>query len=679
MELVDKAQAEWERKRDRQQRWVKANPGKSHHSPDEIRYKDYRFVGWDGEAPKDVGYALFGSSDGDEICGKALTTVDFFELLISAKKRDKHTIFVWFGGRYDWDEICRRSIPLKKLSALKFGGTVHWNGYRIHEVPGKIYTIRRQVDGEPEVVLYEIHGWFHTPYAIALKNYQIGTPAEIERIISGKEDRPTFLWSEIEDIKEYYHLELKLMPPLMDRVRDIVLRAGFNPRGWYGPSALARELLTRHKVFKAKALCPDEVNNAACFAFAGGRFEGVRGGNIHVATWTYDKNSAYMHAALCLPNLAKGRWRHTNGQYEPGKFAVYHILYRDNRQFYPLRIHPLFRRLKNGNVCWPARVEGWYWSPEAELVKDSPYAQFMEAWVFDEDDPTDRPFSFVKEVFRQRLLLQNLSPDNPSRVAEIALKWALAAIYGQLARVVGWDRKKRLPPRTHQIEWAGYILSHCRADMFRLGVKAGESLLTIDTDSVTSLCEIDGVELGKELGQWKVDKADETVLFQNGVFFTKHGGEWSKGKSRGVEKRAKTPDLTPQMLIDAIEGDKDVKLTPRRKYITVKMALNGQYDAIGEWQDRPGNTLVFGGGGKRYHNRKLCWKYCSGEIHGFIPRPYGLEDPFDIMSCPHVLPWKQKKTSGVHTDTLWVNDDDLLDEPWLAQLVEKHAKATYQV
>lgn len=673
--VIEEAEARYHRRRESRERYeVKrktSNPTRSHHGPNEPKFSQYRFVGWDGEAPKDVGYALFGSSDGDEICGKNLVTEDFFKLLLAAKERDRHTIFVWFGGRYDWDEIIRRSIPKKFLSRLKTTGVVHWHGYRLEEVPGKIYSVAK--DGV-RALIYEIHGWFHSPYAIALKNYGIGTEQEITDIIQGKDDRPEFLWKEIRYIKRYYRLELKLMPALMEKIREICLNAGFNPRGWYGPSALAKELLTKNHVKKAMAICPDGVNTAACFGFAGGRFEEPRGGYIRCKTWTYDKNSAYMHAALSLPNLARGKWRHTNGKFEPGKFAIYHINYHSKERFDPLRVYPLFRRLPNGNVCWPRRVEGWYWSPEAELVNQDSSASFIEAWVFDEDDPCDRPFTFVKEVFRKRLLLQNLAEDNPSRTAEIAFKWALAAIYGQVARIVGWDKKNKLPPPTHQIEWAGYILSHCRAEMHRLAEKAGVALVSIDTDSITSMAPIHGVTLGKELGQWKVSVADEAVYFQNGVFYTKHDGKWSKGKTRGIEKRAKTPDLTPNMLIEAIEGNFDVQLTPRRKYITVKMALNGQYDDIGKWKDHPGNLLVFGGGGKRYHNNNMCWKYCNGDVHGFIPKPVGLDDPFDTKSRPRLLPWKHKEYPGKYVDTLWTNDDDdMIDEEWLAELVKKES------
>lgn len=681
IEEAERYRLQWERAQARRWRYEQKTGRTRHDLNDtrtrkertEPRYEDYRFVAWDGEAPVDTGYSLFGSSDGHELCHPDLRTEECLNLLLEAKRDDPYTIFIWFGGRYDFDEIIRKDIPTRYLRRLKESGVVHWHGYRLTEAEGKIYSVSR--DGVTATV-YEIHSWFHKPYVLALDDYQVGTKEERDLIREEKANRPEFTWSEIERIRKYMRLELRLMPPLMDKIRDICHAAGFRPRNWFGPSALARELLTRNHVKKAMAICPREVNDAACIAFAGGRFEEPRGGHIQVPTWTYDKNSAYMHAAVDLPNLSRGRWVHHAGDDSrpglPGRgsFAVYRIRYKATGPADPARVYPLFRRMPSGNVCWPRRVEGWYWSPEAGLVEDDPGAQFLECWEFVEDDPCDRPFEFVREVYRRRLLLQGLPEGNPSREAEQAIKWALAAIYGQIARAVGWDKKKRLPPATHQIEWAGYILSHCRAAMHRLAEQAGSDLVSIDTDSVTSMRPLTGLKMGKELGEWKVTMADSAVYFQNGVFFTMHDGKWSKGKARGVEKRIKTPDLSPEMLIEAIETGCDVQLTPKRKYVTVRMALNGQYDNAGKWLEHPGNVLVFGGGGKRYHNRRQCPRTCDGDIHVFLPAPQGLESPFDVVSCPHVLPWKEKRRRpDVLVDTLWVNTDDIDDETWLAELV----------
>lgn len=662
----------------------------------ETHYRDYPFIAWDGEATTDTGYSLFGSSDGNQVCSPSLTTEECFDLLLASKLENPHSIFVWFGGRYDWDEITRASMPLDRLARLKAFGHCYWHGYRLTEREGKFYEIRK--DGVT-VIIYEIFGWFHKEYTGALRDYGIGTEycnhplhgcmdicnctCLVCQIQTGKERRGEFTWADIESgsVTRYMGQELALMPPLMNSIRKICLDAGFDPRGWYGPSALAAQLLSRNKIRDYMTECPEPVNLAARYAYIGGRFEEPRGG-ITGPGYIYDQNTAYMYAALDLPSLRHGKWRHTKGQYESGKFAVYHIRYKysavrrkglishDAGQIYPLP-----RRYANGNVDWPARTETWVWSPEAELVKDDPDAQFIEAYVFDEDNPSLRPFSFVSELFRQRLVLQSLPEDNPSRMAEKAFKWALAAIYGQLCRRVGWNRFRNTAPPTHQLEWAGYITSKCRAEMYKLALRCGDKLISIDTDSVTALCKID-MPLGRQIGEWKVERFDEGVFFQNGVYFTKTDGTWSAGKSRGMERRRGKIPVSPGILTDAIRTGRAVRMVPRRRYVTTRMALAGQFEHHGEWREHPGNILDFGGGGKRYHNVKMCPERCNGDIHVFTMKPPPSDGMFNLMSVPHYLPWKDKRSRVIDVplteDILWADTDRIdTDDEWLAVLIDK--------
>jgi hypothetical protein len=698
-DVVAREQRKREMARARRARY-EARTGRVRHDVNEARpdghersyhYRDYPFRMWDGEAPKDTGYSLFGSSAGHEVCKPHLTTEDCFDLLLQAKADDPHCIDFWYGGRYDWDEITRQSLPWDRLSRLKQGQVVHWHGYRLSELEGKIYEVAKD---NVTVRIFDVTSWFHCSYVAALRKYGIRTTdcghgktaCESEcacscalcRMQSDKNRRGDFHYREIADIARYMHSELQLGPELMNVIRKICLDAGFDPRGWYGPSALARQLLTRNKVKDYMAECPKGVNDAACYAFAGGRFEGFRGG-ILPDSITADQNSAYMHAALNLPCLAHGSWRQGKA-YEAHKFALYHIRYADrSKPFDVSKPYPLFRRLPNGNVCWPRRVDGWYWAPEAELVADDPAATFIESWVFDEGC-THRPFAFVLEMFRKRLVMQGL--DNP---AEMAFKWALASIYGQLARAVGWNKRTRKPPVTHQIEWAGYITSACRAEMFKLAKWAGDRLVSIDTDSVTWMGSAtpDYLPLGQTLGQWKLEKSKKSVVFQNGVYFTHDGTAWSAGKTRGMERQRGTPAVTPEMLIEAIRENKAVKLHPKRKYVTVRMALNGQLLHAGEWLDHPGNTLFFGGGGKRYHNLLFCQARCSGEIHIFMPKPAGFDTGlFDIQSVAHYLPWKNGRRPLAEDDTylediLWIDTGNLdSEDEWMATLIpgrDKHA------
>jgi hypothetical protein len=700
-----------EKARARRNRYEVKHPERQSKNRGTLRNTEPYFIMWDGESPKDTGYSLFGSSESHEICHPKLTTEECFDLLLDAKREHPKGIFIIFGGRYDFDEICRESMPDTRLAMLKWNGHVYWHGYFIEQVEGKYFVLRK--DGI-SVRVYEISGWFHKPYVEALRDYGIGTDrcihgnhscysqyaldlgsgtspisgaacycnCDLCRMQGDKARRGEFTWSEIDGIRTYMHSELKYGPLLMNRIREICRAAGFNPTAWYGPSALAAETLRKHKVRMAMATCPEAVNLAAQYAYAGGRFEMFTGGKIGRG-WSADKNTAYMAAALLLPSLAKGNWRNSSGTFEAGKFAVYRIRYDEPRGLRDLRKpYPLWRRYSNGNVAWVPRVDGWYWTPEAELVKDDPSAEFLEAWVFDEEDTSDRPFAFVRDLYAHRLVLKSLPADDPTRIAEKAFKWCLAAIYGHLARRVGWDKRHNLPPRYHQLEWAGFITSHCRADVYRVAMRAYEqnALISIDTDSVTSTQAIE-VDYGTGLGQWEATTFDSGLFFQSGVYSLKNNGNWTEGKARGAERVRGKFAIQPELLARAIDTGATIRLAPKRQYTTVRMALNSHLENAGIWAERA-RTLRFGGDGKRYHNERWCNTICPGNgIHHFNPTPH--LDPaeyFDITSRPHPLPWKKDQDKKpvddkLLADTLWADTEHIdHDDYWLHALVRDKKK-----
>jgi len=279
----------------------------------------------------------------------------------------------------------------------------------------------------------------------------VGTDRDVLAIEADKAKRQDFRWADIDSIREYWQLEIKLGPELGNALRDALYHGGYVPSSWHGPGALARLALSRHKIYDCMAKTPPAVRLAAQYAFAGGRFEQFLAGQANCTVYEYDINSAYPYYATFLPNLAKGTWRHGK-HFEKDKFAVYHIIY--NAPYNCSKIFPLFMRLHNNTVCWPNRVDGWYWAPEAELVIDDPNAKFVEALIFDEDDSADRPFAFLAEYYRRRKIAKA-----NNRPEEYAFKTIINAIYGQLAQRAGWDRKHRKAPKSHQLEWAGYITS----------------------------------------------------------------------------------------------------------------------------------------------------------------------------------------------------------------------------
>jgi hypothetical protein len=596
---------------------------RSHHGQKPAN-RDKPFLAWDGEGPQDAGYALFGNSEGMEICHPFLGTKECLELILDTESQYSDAIHIGFGFNYDVSNILRE-LPIRHLSALKHWTETEYQGYQLQHIPNKWFQVKY---GNTVARIFDIRSFFGTNYVGALLSLGIGSDEEIRHLTSEKARRSEFLFSEIEDIRDYYHLELALMPRLADKLRDAFLDAGFDVRSWHGPGALANMAMRRHKVPDAKAVTPLEVQLAARHAFAGGRFEMPRGGYIRRKIYCADLHSAYPAYARFLPNLARGKWR-SGRDYESNKFAVYRIRYRAKPD--PLRVYPLFRRLTGGEVVWSHETEGWFWGPEAELVKDDPDALFLESLVFDETDSQDKPFIWLEEYYRKRQFLKS-----QGSVLELTFKLIINSVYGQLAQRTGWDRKTRSAPKSHQLEWAGYITSACRASVYKVARDCGSDLVSVDTDGVTSLRPFDsGLDCGPDLGQWELDEYDAGIFWQSGIYALRTGDEWVKGKTRGIPKGTYTPD----QLIEAAQAGQSLKLK-KKTFVGYGLALNGRLGEMNTWKEDE-IEIVFGGEGKRYHNSVLwCGKRgCSSGVHDFISRPVRYSPADSVVSVPHSLPW----------------------------------------
>lgn len=651
-----------------------------------IPWEEKEFIVWDGEGPQDTGYSLLGNSRGMEICYPHLRTKHCLDLIIESGSLYPSAIHVGFGFNYDVSCILWE-LPWRALNALhEFGRTV-WRGYRIEHVPRKWFQVKH---GNVTVRIYDVWSFFSSSLVSALEKWSIGpwnapsqdsspaisqessavpplsviaTLTERELVETFKKLRSKFHWKDIEAIRVYMRLELRYTKVLCEKLRETFNAAGFRPRSWHGPGALAREAFTRHHIYDTLTKCPEEVNQASCYAFVGGRFQPFIVGHIQRTLYCYDIRSAYPYFIAQLPNLRKGEWVHVTNDDLHGvlPFGVYHIRYNsvpDSSACYPLPY-----RDKHGMVSWPHRVEGWYWNPEAQLVAGDPDAEIIEGWVFREDNENDRPFAWIAEYYEKRALLKKL--DNP---AEYTFKLIINSVYGQLAQRVGWDKKTGKPPKTHQIELAGWVTSSCRAMVYEVARKAGKDLVSIDTDGIMSLRPLDVSPVSEELGAWEVTEYEEAIIWQSGMYYLKSSGEWQKAKSRGLPKGS----YTPEQLITCLESGEPLRLS-KKVFYGYGLALR-QRSMLNKWAEEP-HEFVLGGSGKSYHpGGKACERACPGNGMHRVYLPVMLYGPFgECMSKPHVLPWKVKREDYEQKQYLidleWFDENHLdYDESWVLGL-----------
>jgi DNA polymerase type B, organellar and viral len=621
---------------------------------------------------------LFGASTGQYVSGRDLSTLDVLELILYIGRDNPDTFHVGFSFEYDVNMILK-DLPWRMLAILTDTGQVIWNGYRIKHIPHKLFTISK---AGVSVTIFDVFGFFHTSYLRALRKFQIGTAAVVERIAHGKGNRGHFTYSDLPEVLKYWRDEISLLPPLMDKLRESCYSAGFYITQWHGPGALASYVLKENKVndwHPKKGSVPKPVMLARRLAYAGGRFQDWKCGVYDGPVFTADINSAYAAAVCNLPNLATGFWRRIpkeklSGIHSPkdiSRFAVYNIRYDARKYASRAQEHhipfPLFHRDTKGFLTWPPFTEGWYWTPEANTVAGSPEAEFLDGWEFVHDG--SYPFrDLIRSAFDKRLELQKVGD-----YAEKAYKWFLASIYGQFAQRVGWDRNTRNAPKSHVLEWAGYITSYCRALVY-MGAKhiaKQGGLVSIDTDGITSTIPFTPSKLiggiGTALGQWKLENFSGIVHWQNGIYWLREPetGEWTDPKTRGIPRgklgrESALRSITDSSLGRRIETQCTVNLR-RERFIGYRQGLQHQWDNWRTW--KPESVAVtFGGTGKGRHVPSMC-SACRGVSPAYLYSAMHTVTHLwstETLSQPHDLPWlaprREKESCIVYEGGIWEDE-----------------------
>jgi hypothetical protein len=658
----------------------------------EQQFDQRKFIGWDGEGyteppvitRQDDGvfvvknsqhhYMLFGSSTGDYVTSESLDTAECLDLIMEVEQEHKSAYHVGFAFEYDVNMILK-NLPWRTLAVLKEQAHCRWKDqatgkrYRIEHVPHKWFRVSAK---GISATIYDVFGFFHCSYIAALDKYDIGSAEKRRRISDGKSARGLFTFADLKSVTDYWKAEISLLPPLMDEIRKAAYGGGYRISEWHGPGALANYLLREMGVINwhSKKSTPPEVRSATRYAYAGGRFTPSLCGLYYGPVYTADINSAYIFACSLLPRMDRGKWiRHPANSVDPrnlARFGLYKIEFDagPERRAYarktrlPEPPYPLFHRSKNGVLRWPRRTQGWYWTPEAQLVANSPRATILEAWVWDDDG--SYPFGFVNDAFHRRLELQHQG--NP---VEKTYKWALAAMYGAFARRVGWDKKLRKAPPSHELAWAGFITSWCRANVWGPAMDVyvrgkGKGLISIDTDGVTSTVpfreEVLANGVGENLGQWKLEEWTGILQWQNGIYWLRNSdGEWKDPKSRGIPKGS-IPFASAYEAIQRMDYTARPFVHPslslrRTRFVGYGQALQGQFPKWRQWITEPVKVLMGGNPmGKAFHFPISC-SACRAAMAGNKPPEGSLDgmhtitgtSPDSLESWPHKLPWLEEQ------------------------------------
>jgi hypothetical protein len=597
-------------------------------------------------------------SNGDTIFGKGLSTERIFDFLLGHCADD--AINVIYGGSYDFN-MWLRDFTEEELRGLYREESFTWRNYRLQWRTGKTFYIRRldPIFGKPigtGVTIYDVVSFFQTTFVNACDSYLGDRFLDRERIVEQKANRGKFTLEDAAEVEIYNRSELQNLIMLVEELRARLNKVHLRPRRWDGPGAVAAALLTREGVKEAKAECPSEVARAARFAYAGGRFEVIRWGHVEEKAYEYDVNSAYPAALRFVPDLSKGHWRHHEGEPEnAGTFTVYRIV---SRALFGNLPAPLFCRLPKGSICYPRDVEGWYWSPEYEVTKEyckRGYGSYevLEAWEF-VPSADRKPFEFIEPLYLKRQALK-AGKDG----AHVGIKLALNSLYGKLAQQVGYSEKRgrlRLPPY-HQLEWAGFTTSYCRAKVLGACLDKLESVIAFETDAVFTSEPLD-VPISNKLGDFEVTEFADLTYIQSGLYFGESDANISK--TRGVDRGNLSRQYVLERMADP-DPFKRMATVGLTRFVGAGIALSQNYARWRRWESVT-KEVRLEPSGKRVHEVLFACKFCMQDSRKFRDGPDGANfdvSPVDVgvwheTRCPYV-----QKTPIISAEypVAWINPD----------------------
>lgn len=655
------------------------HPRTKYHRPLELRGVPAKkeFVIWDGEGadnpddPTRQDYILLGYYDGKEhkklVTGKALTTKECLEFIASVGDTHPSSTYdhVSFAFGYDVNMILR-SLSRRQFMRLRKTNHISAYGYNIEHIPRKWLRVTRvETAFRPKVTvkIQDMFGFFQCALVKALEDNIPDHPlmSHLDEIKAGKSQRGSFTYDDLAYVTKYWEIENVLAHALINHLRDMMYdeKVQLYITQWFGPGAVASYGFKKHKIDAARNPPPASIYTAARYAYAGGRFEMFQTGHFK-NVWAIDLNSAYPAAMTLLPDLLNGYWRLKMRPTELQEFGVYYVRMSTGPITMTKKPAPLFHRDKRHLMTFPWITEGWYWAPEVEQALEAATAnpavkiEVMKGYEFVEW--TNRPFSFIRAVFDQRARLKAAKDG-----AQYPLKVFLNSLYGKTAQRTGWERRGKAP-RWHQLEWAGWITSKTRAQMYSILKQIPpEHLIAVETDGIYTTYDpaLLGIENSKNLGEWEITHYESITYLQSGVYaFEKSPGEWET-KYRGMDKGS----LTPEMMVEhtkKMKANMDVWPTlsgPSTRFTGYGLALQLDRNDEAQFHDiharwvADTKVINIGNVGKRVHKPKLCTT-CRSGLSAY-EKPHTLFVNSDAhtnpLSYPHPIPW---------IDSAW-NDEEV--------------------
>ncbi len=567
---------------------------------DGVRYPRHDTYLW-GAASDDVrppSWLMAAETRG--VDKRPLNAVEILDWLLSLPEQFGPAVFVMFSFDYDITQILKH-LPYEKAWEIEKRETypdrngktrriahspVLWKGYAISYVKGKSFDVWRLADPEKpylgkklhtsaHIRIYDVFGFFQCSFSAVVKSMVDSgraTKEEADFIGTMKDRRDQFADEDIERIKAYTTLELRLLARMMGDLRTGFEETGLHLRHWHGAGAAASALIESQKLkmhygrdIAASNISPQQT--AAHHAYYGGRIELLKQGFLeNCSLHVYDIASAFPAGMVEFPSLAGGQWINRDGkEFQANslaelrqaieaasqvsmfkiryQFPAYEKFHRDARKAVFVPFYPLPYRDKRGGILFPASGYGWYMRDDVlaaiawleRFVPDFPRPRkqankitsfvIEEAWIFEPrygDGANECPFAFIRERFEERRRIKHeIERTGKYDIREKVIKLSINSVYGKLAQSVGREGEA---PSVANPYYAAATTAYCRRRLLEAALMDPHAIVFMATDGLVSTRPLSGLDRVRkqndvvDLGDWEYCEADSGLFVMPGVY-----------------------------------------------------------------------------------------------------------------------------------------------------------------
>jgi len=460
--------------------------------------------------------------------------------------------------------------------------------------------VMREIDYKDKpVTLNDTFGFFQMSFIDAYDGSGIAfTLEEAKIIVEGKRKRQIMASLPMDEVKLYQEMELRILCRMMKKLLETTNSLGLDLPHLQGAGAISMAVANKHRsrdfypTIKAKNWSVEQ--EWAHYAFAGGRIEMVMQGR-HTGgienneygpprpLFGYDITSAYPSIQYQLPAMALPIEWELNKDGSPGRvkrriggrwiwregaeltediirmMSIYSMIEVDftfpEKCFDPkinkLRDapwYPLFYRMKDGSILFPAAGRGRYYRDEllsafewvrrmrpdmnetqhARMIKLRGAYEYVYPTVDDlsadqlkaikKNCPSARigedglvyPFHYIKEYYDERAKYPKTDIRND------ILKKGICGAWGKTAQSVGG--KDGRPPASASPWYAGIVTAGTRAKCVIAALNAPWNIIHFATDGIQSNAPLNIESEKKTLGAWEMDTFTRGVYIKPGIY-----------------------------------------------------------------------------------------------------------------------------------------------------------------